>query len=279
MPKSNSRSSKPPLRGRNLPPSFFQEPEHVAGCQQQHNATSCAVHNHYDDVTFNIDDITNDITVDCMTLYQNDTLESILDETEFPDILAEQHNCDLENKQIDRVLPTTQTDGRTLNMACRQCQTEYQDFSESSCDYSPKAPEQRLLDERCFQNFDNRMENTVLNTSECLQTYTFSSNHCHVTGNSLDENEYKQSEFQNGGSVDGFLPFLNEPLETYIATPICETQADVTSFSRDTSLPTFPQAFCSNHDFQNGTHFLDNMTRNVSEWGSSQVNQSCYTYL
>lgn len=253
-----------PLRKRKLPPSFFKEPSNIQENVFMNEfstlqSNDCAFnHNEHD-------------TENNSTLPQ-DTLESILDQTDFHDLLT-----------VPWYEGNTSGNSSVFSVYDRNCGSyspeSYSDSSEGSYSVSPTVQQFRTCDrnfvsENCqpiqtvYENiFDNTpMSSDFVTSNQSTINQSSLSAQCAIETTRLPTNE-------------AFLPLLNEPVdkfEYFLNDSVVDNASSIQTSSG--MLPTFPQAFCgqNNIDASNNTSLL---VSDFDGWDKASQMRPCYTYL
>ena len=253
-PKTNSRSSKTPLRKRNLPPSFFKEPVNSQYDEGNHHFVADQTVSNQE-IAFDVEEYIPETVPTLPTC----AIESILNRTEFPDIVSEQFYRD----SCDNLGCSTLYNNRTSECSSRPCESS-------------------LIGSYVYTRSDTSFETHNSNTSSFHPTNNCNNVELQTISNisfELDGNtQTRLDEIVNGVQWDGFLPLLNDPDETYMASPILNDSSNAECDVSDT-LPTFPQTFYGEGEYH---AYIDDFVKNrrdITDWTSSTYVQPCYTYL
>ena len=270
--KSTQNSTKMPLRKRKLPPSFFKEPRNEF--QDSLSSNHIILQNNEFPLTL------NEITENGAHL-PNDTIESILGQADFHDLLIGSWSDG--NSSANSSTFSTY-DATRSNFSPES----YSDSSEGSCSVSPKLQNLNMCD-------INRSSASVcvpaIQTFDPVYCDSGLAPDCMISKQSTtDQNvsDCSTSGFVNviPPTTEGFLPLLNEPLDKYdyfCTDSILDNNTDIQGPSG--VLPAFPQAFYGQN---NATQDTGNTCANDTsllvpdfycwEQTSPQL-KPCYTYL
>lgn len=264
--KAGSTSAKTPLRKRKLPLSFFKEPRHNV----QENVLLNPFSLHSNEYSLSV----NELTVENGPILPTDTIESILGQTDFHDLLIGSWNDESSNRNAS-VFSAYEGNSGTYSPE------SYSDSSDGSCSVSPNVQDLRMCDgniETCDYIpvptvYEQAYDNATI-PSECLLSGQISSDQLH------------QQIFPTFGSEstnllansDAFLPLLNEPLDRFECFSSDCVADDITNIqSSSGALPTFPQAFYDQNGTIDNSH--DTMGSEIFGWKQTAQLKPCYTYL
>ncbi|KAL4230865.1 hypothetical protein ACF0H5_011239 [Mactra antiquata] len=262
--KNGPSSSKTPLRKRNLPPSFFQEPTQ----EFQDDLNLNFALNEY---PFNF----NEISTENSNSLPQDTIESILGETDFHDLLIGSWNDETCTRDSAILSTMCLPNGNTGSSG-----SQMDSSSEGNCSLSPNSfeamppcavslcPTTEAGLQGCDQN-SNPCNTIVSSTSYYSQESTFSQNFSIQTY--ADDGNIVSATMNNG-----FLPMLDEfyEREDIFHNDVITGSGSRVSELSNSVLPGFPQTFCT----QNNTIECQE-TSNLTNWNDSSYMKPCYTYL
>lgn len=269
-PKTTSRSSKPPLRKRNLPQSFFREPvQDFQSNRCDHNfeaVTSCS------DMALVFDDV----SLESVPTLPSGAFDSLIDHTDFPDIVAEQWYSEQTQTNPDNNGNATICQNLSTQMTYSFTPQDFSDCSGSSCDQSP-VNNYITYGNEISSEHQQQLSQSISAHMDC--SYADMRNIDNTFVPSDDSAKTCLEEFFDGIKSDGFLPLLNESAETNKAAPSVNGEIGVTLDNVSEALPAFPQAFYgqSGHEICNGINKYGRT--DISEWTSASLLQPCYTYL
>ncbi|WAQ99606.1 F181B-like protein [Mya arenaria] len=253
--KHSSSSSKTPLRQRKLPSSFFKEPK-----KRGHRDKIIIQHDNMvpeDDIscTFNSTDSDRQVSLPI------DTLESILEQNDFHDLLVGPWNVD--NGDSNSGYLTTYDDntanGSPLSISGISA------GSDGSCtspvllgQYEGQTSESFTYGQPiCYQN----------QITEC---YAPPSTYDQFDNTLLSDSQYANMD-QSSHTQNGFLPLLQEE-QTF------EQLLGDDPLSTGNVLPTFPQAFCG-QKCDKLINQCDMFGACLTGWKEGYPESACYTYL
>lgn len=258
--KSGPSSTKPPLRKRNLPPSFFKEPSH--DIQDGFGATLTP--NEY---PFNFNEIS---TENCHSL-PSDTIESILGEADFHDLLIgswNDGNCARDSSAMSayggpsgNTSPGSYTDSSDGN--CSVSSISYEPMTSCNVNICQTSHTSAPTCDLDSLHSDAMMTSLSMHSQTPFYQNSFEQTNCMTdTGNNVTVSK-----------ADGFLPMLNEPYEKHML------YNDVISENHETELPNgilpgFPQTFCGQSNRLDSSE-----TPNICNWNENSHFKPCYTYL
>lgn len=265
--KTGNNSSKMPLRKRKLPPSFFKEPSHNIHENILMNQFS-AQQNEYS-INFHELDVGNGPSL------PNDTIESILGQSDFHDLLTGPWN-----------------DGTvSRNSSVYSCHEgnpgsyspeSYSDSSEGSCSVSPKVQQFRI----CDRDYNSReysphqISHEQLDNSTSISPDFVISNQ--VTNDQMNQSTLPAFAAENSHFCvnEGFLPLLNEPVEKFDCYFNDSVVDSATSIHTSTGmLPAFPQAFCGQSNLLDSGNSTSLALSDFDCWDQTSQRKPCYTYL
>jgi hypothetical protein len=268
--KSAQNSSKMPLRKRKLPPSFFKEPRN----QFQDNFPSSHIILQNNEYPLSLNEVT-----ESGTHLPNDTIESILGQTDFHDLLIGSWSDG--NSSANSSAFSTY-DGNSANFSPES----YSDSSDGSCSVSPKIQHLNMCD--ITQSTSDYVP--AIPPYEPVYSDSGLTPDCFINKQNTTDQiapNCSSSGFVNviPPTTEGFLPLLNEPLDKYdylCNDSILDTNADMQVPSG--VLPAFPQAFYGQNNITQDTgNNCNNDSLLVTDFycweqTSSQL-KPCYTYL
>lgn len=248
-------SPKTPLRKRKLPPSFFKEPRH--GFESCSVNSICTPRN---EISMQF----NDNQSDFVTSLPNDTIESILGQSDFHDLLIGSWNSGNNSRE---------SSGFSVYDNGNFSPESYSESSDGSCSVSPVV--QDLMCEPCDQQPAWEHFEQGCDTSNVAREFYVTDIQNLVDGPCQSfapvYDNYNHSYQEN----EGFLPLLNEPLHKidFISQDFSADQSEIRN-SQKLPLPTFPQAFC-------GQSPLADNSKHKAHTENCAWNQTapCYTYL
>lgn len=263
--KAGNTSAKTPLRKRKLPPSFFKEPRHSV----QENVLLNPFSLQSNEYSLSV----NELSVENGPILPTDTIESILGQTDFHDLLIGSWN-DGSNNRNASVCSAYEGNSGTYSPE------SYSDSSDGSCSVSPNVQELRM----CEGNIETSDYIPVATVYE--QSYdTSMPSECLLSGQTQAGQVHQQifptfdRESTNLlANNEAFLPLLNEPLDRFECFSSDCVADDITNIQTGSGvLPAFPQAFYGQHSPLDNSH--DTIGSEMFGWKQTPQLKPCYTYL
>ncbi|XP_045206581.2 uncharacterized protein LOC123558780 [Mercenaria mercenaria] len=268
--KTVQSSSKTPLRKRKLPPSFFTEPRHDLHDNPMQSQFTFQ-NNEYSLYS-------NELSTENGPSLPNDTIESILGQTDFHDLLIGSWS---DGNSSANSSAFSAYDGSNANFSPES----YSDSSDGSCSVSPKVQQVQQL-RFCDSNNSTRDCVPAISTYEQFYGDTGLSSDFllsnHTPADQITTSTFSSSGFENvtSSTNEGFLPLLNEPLdkcEYFCSDSIVDNSTNIQA--QTSVLPAFPQAFYGHSNTQDNSNNPPLMLSDICAWEKASQFKPCYTYL